>query len=101
LLQVGPLDLSPPIQADGSRSADLAGPRIAAALAGESPVFEWIHSNATGEILECEVRLLHLPHPEHRWVRGSILHIADRKRAQRENERLSLQLAQAQKMEAI
>jgi PAS domain S-box-containing protein len=101
LLQVGPLELSPPTQADGSRSVDLAMPRIAAALSGESPVFEWLHTNASGQLLECEVRLLHLPHPEHQWVRGSILHIADRKRAQRENERLSLQLAQAQKMEAI
>ncbi len=101
LLKVGPLELSPPTQADGSRSAELAMPRIAAALAGESPVFEWLHTHVSGQILECEVRLLHLPHPEHRWVRGSILHIADRKRAQRENERLSLQLAQAQKMEAI
>ncbi len=101
LLQVGPLELSPPLQADGSRSADVAGPQIAAALAGESPVFEWLHRHASGQSLECEVRLLHLPHPEHRWVRGSILHIADRKRAERDNERLSLQLAQAQKMEAI
>ncbi len=101
LLQVGPLDLSPPTQADGSSSVDVAMPRIAAALAGETSVFEWLHVHASGQILECEVRLLHLPHPEERWVRGSILHIADRKRAQRENERLSLQLAQAQKMEAI
>ena len=101
LLKVGPLELSPPTQADGSSSVELAMPRLAAALAGESPVFEWLHTHASGEILECEVRLLHLPHPEHRWVRGSILHIADRKRAQRDNERLTLQLAQAQKMEAI
>ena len=101
LLQVGPLELSPPMQADGSRSVDVAGPRLAAALAGESPVFEWLHTHASGQILECEIRLLHLPHPEHRWVRGSILNISDRKRAQRENQRLSLQLAQAQKMEAI
>jgi signal transduction histidine kinase len=74
---------------------------LLATFTGESPVFEWLHKNAAGELIECEVRLLHLPHPEHRWVRGSILNIADRKRAQRENERLSAQLAQAQKMEAI
>jgi len=101
LLQVGPLEISPPIQADGSRSVDLAGPLLAATMAGERPVFEWLHTHASGEILECEIRLLHLPHPEHSWIRGSILNIADRKRAERENERLSLQLAQAQKMEAI
>jgi PAS domain S-box-containing protein len=101
LLQLGPLDLSPARQPDGSSSAERAGPLIAAALAGESPVFEWVHQHASGAPLECEVRLLHLPHPEQPWVRGSILHIADRKRAERENERLSAQLAQAQKMQAI
>jgi PAS domain S-box-containing protein len=101
LLQKGPLDLSPPTQADGGNSAERVGPLIAAALAGESPVFEWNHIDSSGALLECEVRLLHLPHPEQPWVRGSILHIADRKRAERDNERLSAQLAQAQKMQAI
>jgi PAS domain S-box-containing protein len=101
LLQTGPVGLSPTTQASGQTSAERAGPLIAAALAGESPVFEWLHQHASGALLECEVRLLHLPHPDHRWVRGSILDIGDRKRAQRENERLSSQLAQAQKMQAI
>jgi PAS domain S-box-containing protein len=101
LLQVGPVELSPETQPDGSNSAERAGPILAATLAGESPVFEWTHRRASGELIECEIRLLHLPHPEHRWIRGSIFDIADRKRAQRENERLSAQLAQAQKMEAI
>jgi PAS domain S-box-containing protein len=101
LLQVGPLELSPPTQADGSSSAEGARRLLAAAVAGERPVFEWLHLHASGALLECEVRLLHLPHPERTWVRGSILHIADRKRAERENERLSAQLSQAQKMQAI
>jgi PAS domain S-box-containing protein len=101
LLQVGPLELSPPTQADGVSSGERAPGLIAAALAGGSPVFEWVHQNASGALLDCEVRLLHLPHPEQCWIRGSIIEIADRKRAQRENERLSSQLAQAQKMQAI
>jgi PAS domain S-box-containing protein len=101
LLHVGPLEVSPPTQADGTSTAERAPPLFAAALAGESPVFEWLHRHASGALLECEVRLLHLPHPEQRWIRGSILNIAERKRAERENERLSSQLAQAQKMQAI
>jgi PAS domain S-box-containing protein len=101
LLQTGPIGLSPTTQADETSSAERAAQLIASALAGESPVFEWLHRHASGALLDCEVRLLHLPHPEHRWVRGSILDISDRKRAQRENERLSTQLAQAQKMQAI
>jgi PAS domain S-box-containing protein len=101
LLEVGPLELSPPTQADGASSAERSLPMMAAAVAGERPVFEWLHRHASGALLECEVRLLGLPHPERRWIRGSILDIADRKRVQRENERLSGQLAQAQKMQAI
>jgi PAS domain S-box-containing protein len=101
LLQTGPVELSPPTQADGVSSAERVVPLLAAALSGESPVFEWQHRHASGALVECEVRLLHLPHPDQRWVRGSILDITDRKRAQRENERLSGQLAQAQKMQAI
>ncbi|HMJ09903.1 MAG TPA: PAS domain S-box protein, partial [Polyangiaceae bacterium] len=101
LLELGLLELSPPTQADGGSSVERSLPMIAAALAGERPVFEWLHQHASGALLECEVRLLDLPHPERRWIRGSMLDIADRKRAQRENERLSGQLAQAQKMQAI
>jgi len=101
LLHSGPIELSPPTQADGVSSAERAGQLIAAALAGESPVFEWQHKHASGALLECEVRLLALPYRDHCWVRGSILDIGARKRAQRENEKLSGQLAQAQKMEAI
>jgi signal transduction histidine kinase len=89
------------VQADGVSSAEKASKLLGAAMADERPVFEWLHLHASGAVLECEVRLLHLPHPEQRWVRGSILDITDRKRAQRENERLSGQLAQAQKMQAI
>ena len=101
LLQVGPVELSPATQADGGSSEARAQQLLAAALNGASPVFEWQHLHASGAVLECEVRLLHLPHPEQMWVRGSIFDISERKRAQRENERLSSQLAQAQKMQAI
>jgi PAS domain S-box-containing protein len=101
LLQTGPIELSPHLQLDGVSSAQRAGQLLAAALGGESPVFEWLHRHASGALLECEVRLLNLPYADRSWVRGSILDIADRKRAQRENERLSSQLAQAQKMQAI
>ena len=101
LLELGPRELSPATQADGSSTAERTEQLLTATLAGESPVFEWLHLHASGALLECEVRLLYLPHPERRWIRGSIIDIADRKRAQRENEQLSSQLAQAQKMQAI
>ena len=101
LLTKGPVDVSPPFQAGGVRSVEVAPKVIAAALAGEEQVFEWLHQRADGEIRECEIRLLLLPHAERRWVRGSITDITSRKAAERENERLSAQLAQAQKMQAV
>jgi PAS domain S-box-containing protein len=101
LLEAALLELSPAAQSDGTSSAERAQQLLSATLAGESPVFEWLHLHASGALLECEVRLLHLPYPDRRWVRGSILDITERKRAQRDNARLSSQLAQAQKMQAI
>jgi signal transduction histidine kinase len=39
---------------------------------------------ASGEPCPCEVRLVRLPHPTRRLIRGSIIDITERKRAQRE-----------------
>ena len=46
LMQVGPVELSPELQADGTPSTQRALPLLAAALAGGSPVFEWLHQHA-------------------------------------------------------
>ncbi|HEX4648305.1 MAG TPA: PAS domain S-box protein, partial [Steroidobacteraceae bacterium] len=43
LLEVGPVELSPPLQPDGAPSGERALAFIQQALAGESPVFEWSH----------------------------------------------------------
>ncbi len=101
LLELGPADVSPERQPDGSLSADRALAALEAAAAGETPVFEWTHVDADGEPIDCEVRLLRMPHPDHRWVRGSITDISARKRAERENEELAEQLAHAQRMQAV
>ena len=81
LLSVGPERVSPRYQADGSPSFGVARGYIDRALAGETPVFEWIHVDANGKELTCEVRLAGLPSAGRRLVRGSITDIADRKRA--------------------
>jgi len=101
LQEHGPMDLSPPQQPDGRASVEKGRALIGAALAGERPVYEWVHLDAKGEPFECETRLLLLPYSDRRWIRGSITDITARKRTERENERLAAQLAQAQKMEAV
>jgi diguanylate cyclase (GGDEF)-like protein/PAS domain S-box-containing protein len=83
LLQVGPIDLSPPQQPDGAPSAERALDYIQRALDGEVQAFEWAHLDGAGREVICEVRLVRLPSGNRRLVRGSIADISDRKRGER------------------
>jgi PAS domain S-box-containing protein len=107
LLRMSPADISPPTQPDGSDSAERARAMIGRTLAGERPVFEWIHQNARGETFPCEIRLVRLPGGRN-LCRGSIIDISERKRAEAERARLEAalhraeeNLRQSQKMEAV
>jgi diguanylate cyclase (GGDEF)-like protein/PAS domain S-box-containing protein len=86
LLEVGPVDISPPFQPDGVPSAEHARTFIDRALHGEVSVFEWSHFDASGREIICEVRLARLPSGNRRLVRGSVADISERKR----NERVSI-----------
>ncbi|WP_442887059.1 PAS domain S-box protein [Congregicoccus parvus] len=89
LLQLGPIDVSPEIQPDGQRSADKARAHIASALVGTVPVFEWIHRDAKGLEHPCEIRLLRMQLGGRTVVRGSIVEISDRKKAEARIRRLT------------
>jgi PAS domain S-box-containing protein len=84
LLTMGPVELSPARQPDGrdSRAAALAA--VEQALDGQLVVFEWTHLLGDGQPLACEVRLVRLPDPQRRLVRGSIVDITERVRTQAE-----------------
>ncbi len=82
-LEKDPLALSAPLQPDGRRSADAIGENIGRALDGETPLFEWIHRDALGRDIPCEVRLARLPSATRRLVRGSVIDISERKRAEK------------------
>jgi diguanylate cyclase (GGDEF)-like protein/PAS domain S-box-containing protein len=86
LMEVGPVDISPPMQPDGVPSAERASSYIERALHGEVSVFEWSHYDASGREIICEVRLARLPSANRRLIRGSIADISERKR----NERVSV-----------
>jgi diguanylate cyclase (GGDEF)-like protein/PAS domain S-box-containing protein len=81
LLECGPDRVSPPLQQDGSLSFGVARGFIDGALAGGAPVFEWVHCNAHGEHLPCEVRFVRLPSSNRRLIRASITDITERKRS--------------------
>jgi diguanylate cyclase (GGDEF)-like protein/PAS domain S-box-containing protein len=88
LLGKVPLDLSPPKQADGQASAELGKVYLNAAIAGEAPVFDWLHRDSAGRQISCEVRLVRMP-GEQVLIRGSVTDISERQRYQREIERLA------------
>jgi PAS domain S-box-containing protein len=80
ICRVGPGDLSPPTQPDGRPSAEAAYDHLGEALAGGHPTFEWVHRDARGRDIACEIRLARIPSEDRRLVRGSILDISARKR---------------------
>ncbi len=82
LLHVKPWELSPEYQPDGQRSAEKAKHMIDRALAGEIVAFEWLHKSADGRTFPCEVRLVGMPSADGRQVRGSVIDISARKRAE-------------------
>jgi len=80
LLAMGPEGISPEYQLDGSPSFGKARGYIDRALNGEQPCFEWLHIDADGREIPCEVRLVRLPTANRKLLRGSITSIAERKR---------------------
>ncbi len=88
LVKVGPAQMSPPIQPDGRDSTEKAIEKIGEAMQGGAPVFEWIHRNAQGQDIPCEVRLVRMPGERPR-VRASVTDITQRKR----DEELTIQRA--------
>jgi PAS domain-containing protein len=81
LLASGPDKISPAHQPDGTLSFGRPRGFIEGALAGEAPVFEWVHCDATGQTMPCEVRFVRLPSSNRRLIRASITDITERKRA--------------------
>lgn len=88
LFEEAPATLSPPLQPDGRPSSVAAAHYLQRAMAGESPTFDWVHTNAAGQEIPCEVRLVRLPHPSLGLVRASIVDIAARKKAEELQKRL-------------
>ena len=89
LLQRGPVELSAPVQPDGRAAEESAREKLDAAMRGETPVFEWMHRDARGNDILCEIRLVRLPSSGAALIRGSIIDITARKRmenALRESE---------------
>ena len=92
LLRVGPVEVSPMFQPDGRPSSEAAASQLEKALRNESPRFEWIHCDAKGREIPCEISLVRLPSSGRKLVRGSIVDISDRKKAVDEIYKLNAEL---------
>lgn len=84
ILKTGPIQVSPEYQPDGRLSSEAALEQINKAIAGEKPIFEWTHQDTDGNLIPCEVRLARLPSEKRILIRGSIIDISERKRAEEE-----------------
>lgn len=94
LLASSPLALSPETQPDGRPSPIAAREYLDSALEGHAPHFEWMHRDVTGTQIDCEWRLVKLPSPDDRLVRGSITDVTQQRRLER-------QIQEWQKMDAL
>lgn len=83
LLRFKPEDVSPLTQPDGRLSIDAAREKIAQALAGHAPVFDWMHRHSSGRLIPCEVRLVSLPGDGRTLVRGSVINNTERNRREK------------------
>jgi len=61
LLSGGPADFSPEYQPDGRLSSESAREKIARALGGETPYFDWVHRRGDGREIPCSVHLARVP----------------------------------------
>lgn len=95
LTRLTPADVSPEFQPGNRRSAELAREKMDEALAGGTPVFEWIHQHKSGRLIETEVRLVRLPAEGQRLLRASIADDTERRRRER------IQLATYEISEAV
>ena len=82
LAELTPAEVSPEFQPDGRRSSDMARELMEEALAGGTPIFEWMHRQPDGRLIPTEVRLLRLPAEGQNLIRASIMDNTERKRAE-------------------
>jgi len=82
LLRAGPEQVSPTEQADGTPSLGIARRYVDQALAGETPVFEWLHRDSESKLIPSEVRFVRLPSTRGKLIRASIIDISERKQTE-------------------
>ena len=79
IVKMGPLEISPKYQPDGSLSEEKAKQYIAEAMEGKKPVFEWLVKNGEGKLVFFEARLVALANTFPAKIYASFVDITERK----------------------
>lgn len=95
------LDVSAPLQYDGSPSSQRIQEHIEKAELEGTTVFEWRHQRPDGAIWDARVHLMSFESDHRRLLQFTLEDITLRKRAEADRTRLEEQLRQSQKMESI
>ncbi len=92
LLGKTPLDVSPPVQEDGSPSTEKALRYIVPALEGKPQIFEWQHCLLDGTPFDAEVILNRIELPDGLYMQGIVRNITERKKAEKSLEQTKQEL---------
>lgn len=95
------LDVSAPLQYDGSPSRERIQEHIDKALLEGQTVFEWRHRRHEGDIWDGQIHLMNFELDHRRLMQLAVEDVTLRKRAEADRARLEEQLRQAQRMESI
>lgn len=98
---IGPAELSPPRQPDGSDSRKAAAGHIADAIKQGNKRFEWVYRRQTGEDFPAEVVLTSFWLGDDQVLQATIRDLTEHKQAEKDRQMMELQLRQSQKLESI
>ncbi|MDJ0721760.1 MAG: PAS domain S-box protein [Desulfobacterales bacterium] len=83
-----PLDVSAPVQYDGTDSAEAAAQHFRKAMQEQAHRFEWRHQRPDGSIWDAEVHLMTFTHQNRTMLQFSLQDITAAKQADKEREKL-------------
>jgi PAS domain S-box-containing protein len=82
LIGSSPADFSPPMQPNGCASKYGVEKKIQELSSGKSKPFEWIHKNASGKEIPCEIYLERLSVSDRKLFYGIMIDITERRRTE-------------------
>jgi PAS domain S-box-containing protein len=93
-----PVEFSPPRQADGRDSSEVAREKIQAAIDGRPQFFEWTHQRVDGSLMLAEVSLSCMEAHSEPTLMAIVRDVTERKKAEESLRELSQAVAQSERL---